>query len=203
MFLISPYTRFDYNSCLQEKGKMPDDRAECRNCGSLNKIKISTAEVIKFCTQCGMPLDWESPSQSSLANLPPPWLLASCQSCGHNFSRRESTCPKCNTVRLEESHTCKMQTPAKPGTSPKCDDTEPLLRAKKARQPINFEKSTLSKLADLDMQVKEELKVGSAEKKPSKKISLGDWALKLILWIGGAVCIGWILGLMLGYFHLS
>lgn len=181
---------------------MPDDRTECRNCGSVNKVKTPTTEI-KFCDQCGMPTDWEPPSLAPLPNLPPPWLLASCQSCGHNFSRCVSTCPKCKTVRLAESHIGEMQTPANPATPPKRDDVKPLSRTKDANQPINFENSAFDKLADLDIQVKEELKVGSAENNPSKKTTSGGWALKLILWIGGAVCVGWILGFILGYFHLS
>lgn len=156
---------------------MSDNITDCRNCGSANKVNSQTAEPT-FCNQCGMPIDWDPPSLSPLPNLPPPWLLASCQSCGHNFSRCVSTCPKCKTVRLAESHICEMQTPVNPGIPPKCGDPKPFLQE--------------------DVQ-----KISPAAKQPAAKPTFRSWTLNALLWFGGAACLMWLLGLMLGYFHIA
>ena len=168
---------------------MSDNITDCRNCGSANKVNSRTAELT-LCNQCGMPIDWDPPSLSPLPNMPPPWLLASCQSCGHNFSRRVSTCPKCKTVRLAESPICEMQIPVNPGIPPKCDDPKPFLR-----EDVQKISSAAKQSAAKQSAAKQ-----SAAKQSVAKPTFGSWTLNLLLWIGGAACLVWLLSLMLGYF---
>ena len=64
----------------------------------------------------------------------PPLLLASCHSCGHNFSKRASSCPKCGAVKLAECHICKKQIPANSESCSECGDPEPFAMTEGTRK---------------------------------------------------------------------
>jgi tetratricopeptide (TPR) repeat protein len=71
-----------------------------------------------------VPLEFAEDAQK----IPTPSLLATCLSCGHNFSKRATTCPKCSAPRVDqlaECLICKKQIPANSTSCPECGDSKP------------------------------------------------------------------------------
>ena len=131
---------------------MPDNKIECRSCGFVIFDKDPLEAAKGFCVNCGQIVGWNPPSVPpkvlcgggncigvigqdgrckecglTAGEAPPlsPALLTSCHGCGHNLSKRASTCPKCSAIRVAECHICKKMIPANSDSCPECGDPKP------------------------------------------------------------------------------
>lgn len=76
--------------------------------------------------------------------------LSNCYNCGHNFSTRVLTCPKCGAVRLKECHICQKQIPATSVICPGCADPDPFFISEGPVQPKKTDESDVSFINDSD-----------------------------------------------------